>query len=119
MGEDRLYESIGGAPALDVAVTIFYDRVLADPAVAPWFDGGDRVLARGESTPGHGTSSAPSPVDGGRRGSVLPGEWRAFCGAGPAVLLGPYRTWNMAPGSLQAIRWNPPSGSMYMMTNCT
>lgn len=41
MGDDRLYESVGGAPALDLAVTIFYDRVLADPAVAPWFDGVD------------------------------------------------------------------------------
>ena len=41
MGDDRLYESVGGAPALDLAITIFYDRVLADPSVAPWFDGVD------------------------------------------------------------------------------
>ncbi|MGY1773880.1 group I truncated hemoglobin [Blastococcus sp. SYSU D00813] len=41
MGDDRLYEAVGGAPALDVAVTILYDRVVADPSVAPWFDGVD------------------------------------------------------------------------------
>ena len=41
MGDDRLYEAIGGASVLDLAVTIFYDRVVADPAVAPWFDGVD------------------------------------------------------------------------------
>jgi hemoglobin len=39
--DDRLYDAIGGAAALDLAVTIFYDRVLADPAVVPWFDGVD------------------------------------------------------------------------------
>ncbi|RBY85393.1 group 1 truncated hemoglobin [Blastococcus sp. TF02A-26] len=41
VGEDRLYDAVGGAAALDVAVTILYDRVVADPAVAPWFDGID------------------------------------------------------------------------------
>ncbi|MGY1744024.1 group I truncated hemoglobin [Blastococcus sp. SYSU D00695] len=41
MGDDRLFEAVGGAAALDVAVTILYDRVVADPSVAPWFDGVD------------------------------------------------------------------------------
>jgi hemoglobin len=34
-----LFQSIGGAPAIAAAVEIFYERVLADPAVAPAFAG--------------------------------------------------------------------------------
>ena len=32
-----LYDRIGGAPAVKAAVDIFYARVLADPALAPFF----------------------------------------------------------------------------------
>jgi hemoglobin len=39
--DDRLYEAVGGAAALDVAVTILYDRIVTDPSVAAWFDGVD------------------------------------------------------------------------------
>jgi hemoglobin len=33
-----LYESLGGAPAVDAAVDIFYRKVLTDDRVAPFFD---------------------------------------------------------------------------------
>jgi hemoglobin len=33
-----LYERLGGAPAVDAAVDIFYRRVLADGRIAPFFD---------------------------------------------------------------------------------
>jgi hemoglobin len=36
-----IYDEIGGGPALDAAVTDFYQRVLADPSLAPYFDGID------------------------------------------------------------------------------
>jgi hemoglobin len=32
-----IYDSIGGAPAVQAAVEDFYDRVLADPSLAPFF----------------------------------------------------------------------------------
>ncbi len=34
-----LYERIGGATAIQAAVDRFYDRVLADPLLAPFFEG--------------------------------------------------------------------------------
>jgi hemoglobin len=34
-----LFQSLGGATAIAAAVEIFYERVLADPALAPAFDG--------------------------------------------------------------------------------
>ncbi|MGY1807698.1 group 1 truncated hemoglobin [Blastococcus sp. SYSU D00669] len=46
MADGRLFEAIGGAPALSVAVTILYDRMLADPVLAPWFDGVDLTRLR-------------------------------------------------------------------------
>lgn len=36
-----LYQRIGGADAVKAAVTIFYDKVLADPSIAPFFEGVD------------------------------------------------------------------------------
>jgi len=36
-----LYDSIGGADALRVAVDRFYQKVLGDPQLAPYFDGKD------------------------------------------------------------------------------
>lgn len=38
-----LYEQIGGAGAISAAVERFYEHVLADPALAPSFDGADMV----------------------------------------------------------------------------
>ena len=37
-----LYEEIGGATAVDVAVGAFYRKVLTDPAINHFFDGVDR-----------------------------------------------------------------------------
>lgn len=34
-----LFDALGGAPAVAAAVDLFYDRVLADPALAPIFAG--------------------------------------------------------------------------------
>jgi hemoglobin len=34
---DQLFEHIGGSPAVTELVTRFYDRVLADPHLAPFF----------------------------------------------------------------------------------
>jgi hemoglobin len=39
-----LYEEIGGAPAVDVAVGAFYRKVLTDPAINHFFDGIDRKM---------------------------------------------------------------------------
>lgn len=36
-----MYETLGGAPALDAAVDIFYRRVLADAYISPFFEGVD------------------------------------------------------------------------------
>jgi hemoglobin len=32
-----VYDEIGGAPAVKAAVTVFYDRVTADPELEQWF----------------------------------------------------------------------------------
>ena len=36
-----IYTDIGGRPAVDAAVSDFYQRVLADPMLSPYFDGVD------------------------------------------------------------------------------
>jgi hemoglobin len=36
-----LYERLGGEAALQAAVVLFYEKVMADPSVAPFFDGLD------------------------------------------------------------------------------
>ncbi len=41
-----LYEEIGGAAVLRTAVAVLHQRVLADPALAPWFTNVDLVLLR-------------------------------------------------------------------------
>lgn len=37
----NLYEQVGGHEALAAAVAVFYQRVVADPTLRPWFDGVD------------------------------------------------------------------------------
>jgi hemoglobin len=41
-----LFERLGGAASIGAAVDLFYDRVLADPALAPFFDGVDAARLR-------------------------------------------------------------------------
>ena len=36
-----LYEKLGGEPAMDAAVDIFYRKVLSDPRINHWFEGSD------------------------------------------------------------------------------
>jgi hemoglobin len=36
-----LYEEIGGVAVLRTAVSVLYQRVMADPVLAPWFEGVD------------------------------------------------------------------------------
>lgn len=36
---DSLFERIGGAAAVDAAVELFYQKVLDDPLLRPWFEG--------------------------------------------------------------------------------
>ena len=36
-----IYSEIGGRPAVDAAVSDFYQRVLADPSLSPYFEGVD------------------------------------------------------------------------------
>ena len=38
---DRLYENVGGARAINELVRIFYERVTADPRLAPFFPNTD------------------------------------------------------------------------------
>lgn len=40
---DNLYERIGGAPTVERLVVDFYNRVLADPHLAPFFEDTDRA----------------------------------------------------------------------------
>lgn len=42
-----LYDEIGGAPAIKVAVTVFYNRVLADDDLEPWFGSVDLDRLKG------------------------------------------------------------------------
>ncbi|MBA4248311.1 MAG: group 1 truncated hemoglobin [Microbacterium sp.] len=46
-----MYDEIGGAPAVAVAVSVFAHRVVADPALAHWFDEVDleRLIAHQRS----------------------------------------------------------------------
>ncbi|MED5237966.1 MAG: methyl-accepting chemotaxis protein [Pseudomonadota bacterium] len=37
INDDSLYSKVGGEPAITAVVSEFYDRVLADPALAPYF----------------------------------------------------------------------------------
>jgi hemoglobin len=41
IGHISLYDRLGGEPAVTAVVDIFYDRVLADPALAEYFEGID------------------------------------------------------------------------------
>jgi hemoglobin len=41
-----LFERLGGAASIGAAVDLFYDRVLADPELAPYFDGVDTQRLR-------------------------------------------------------------------------
>ncbi len=42
-----LFERLGGAPAVSAAVDVFYDKVLADPLLAPYFEGLDMMRQKG------------------------------------------------------------------------
>lgn len=39
--QGSVYDQIGGATAMKATVAVFYDRVIADPDLARWFDGID------------------------------------------------------------------------------
>jgi hemoglobin len=43
-----IYDQIGGAEALEGVVADFYDRVLADPQLAPFFTGTNMARLRGK-----------------------------------------------------------------------
>jgi hemoglobin len=40
--QESIYERIGGAPAVEATVELFYQKVWADPALAEYFEGIDR-----------------------------------------------------------------------------
>ncbi|GAA4545447.1 group 1 truncated hemoglobin [Pseudonocardia xishanensis] len=42
-----IYDEIGGAAAVSAAVEQFYERVVADPELAPYFDGIDLARLKG------------------------------------------------------------------------
>ena len=44
--EQSLFDRIGGRDAVNAAVDIFYDKVLADPAVSYFFEGANTALLR-------------------------------------------------------------------------
>ncbi len=46
-GEVSLYEAIGGESALVIVVDDFYDRVLADPRLAPFFASANMTKLKG------------------------------------------------------------------------
>ncbi|WP_052396930.1 group I truncated hemoglobin [Streptomyces sp. NRRL F-5123] len=39
--DPTVFDAIGGAPAVEAVVDLFYDKVLADPELAGWFEGRD------------------------------------------------------------------------------
>ena len=43
---DRLYEKVGGSKTINELVRVFYDRVLADPRLAPFFPHADMDALR-------------------------------------------------------------------------
>jgi hemoglobin len=46
-GPVSIYEKVGGADALRTAVVTFYDKVVADPELAPYFESVDLARLRG------------------------------------------------------------------------
>lgn len=44
--QKTIYEQLGGAPAIDIAVDKFYDRVLADPVVNGFFKNTNMAFQR-------------------------------------------------------------------------
>lgn len=46
LASESLYERLGGAGAVNAAVDIFYDKVLADPILTPMFEGVDMARQR-------------------------------------------------------------------------
>ena len=42
----QLYDSLGGEAALQKAVGIFYQKVMSDPEISPYFDGVDMQVQR-------------------------------------------------------------------------
>ena len=46
MPAGTLYEQIGGKPAVEAAVDLFYRKILADPSLKPFFDGVDMAKQR-------------------------------------------------------------------------
>jgi NTE family protein len=82
-----IYDSIGGAAAVRAAVDDFYDRVLADPELAPFFDGTDmrRLKAHqrsfvaaaigGPELAVFDAASGVSLVDAVAASSAVPGVW--------------------------------------------
>ena len=47
---DRLYDKIGGSTTINKLVQIFYDRVLADPQLSPYFPHTDMATLRARQT---------------------------------------------------------------------
>ncbi|HEX7600417.1 MAG TPA: group 1 truncated hemoglobin [Polyangiaceae bacterium] len=45
---DSLFNRLGGEPAVDAAVDIFYRKVLADPRISAYFDATDMDAQRGK-----------------------------------------------------------------------
>ena len=43
-----LYERLGGMPAVEAAVDLFYEKVLADPEINHFFESTDMVAQRGK-----------------------------------------------------------------------
>ncbi len=47
---DKLYDKIGGSATINKLVKIFYDRVLADPRLSPFFQQTDMATLRAQQT---------------------------------------------------------------------
>lgn len=47
---DKLYDKIGGSATINRLVQIFYDRVLADPQLSPYFPHTDMTTLRARQT---------------------------------------------------------------------
>jgi hemoglobin len=63
--EPTIYEAIGGDSALEVVVTDFYERVLADPELAAFFAGTNMTRLRGRQVEFFAAAlGGPAPYSG-------------------------------------------------------
>lgn len=79
-GTESIFERIGGADAVAAVVELFYERVLADPELSPYFEGTDLAALKAHQRAFVGFAlGAPAPYEG--RGMERAHQGRGITGA--------------------------------------